>query len=122
MTTGGDREMKNVHADSYVMLFPSNGISIWLSCNIAKSSSTFRSTSSGLCRHVSIRNVPNTLSRFSSFLRRVMRAAADLYSKSLLEFEEDYFTTDDAWARREARADLFSYLDSAREVKYKYSI
>ena len=53
-------------------------------------------------------------------LLRVMRAAADLYSKSLIEFEEDYFTTDDAWARREARADLFSYLDSAREVQCSF--
>ena len=53
-----------------------------------------------------------------ALLYRVMRAAADLYSKSLLEFEQDYFTTDDAWARREARADLFSYLDSSREVQF----
>lgn len=53
-----------------------------------------------------------------ALLYRVMRSAAELYSKSLLEFEQDYFTTDDAWARREARADLFSYLDSSREVQF----
>ena len=72
-------------------------------------------------------NAPNSSPRLAlhciallcfALLYRVMRAAADLYFKSLLEFEQDYFTTDDAWARREARADLFSYLDSSREVQF----
>ena len=42
--------------------------------------------------------------------------AWDLYDRSLQEFEEDYFTTDDIWSRQEARCDLFEMLDAAIEV------
>lgn len=48
-----------------------------------------------------------------------MKDAWDNYNSALNEFEDDYFTIDDVWARHEARADLFIMLDTAIQVENK---
>lgn len=55
----------------------------------------------------------------STCYHRKMKDAWDNYNSALNEFEDDYFTIDDVWARHEARADLFIMLDTAIQVENK---
>jgi translation initiation factor 2 beta subunit (eIF-2beta)/eIF-5 len=50
----------------------------------------------------------------------VVRDALKAFEQALAEFEEDYFSTDDVWERNEARMNLWSLLDGAKETAANY--
>lgn len=49
-----------------------------------------------------------------------MVSAWDLYDRNVAEFAEDYFSTDDAWVRKENREELFALLDTAIQIEQEY--